>query len=620
MAKLPLNRSLILLLVGFAVLAASVFATLWLGQRQQRAYAEVNHTLEVDNLLWTVLSRLQDAETGQRGYLLTGQPAFLAPYKDSIEKFDGDFAALAIATSDNPEQTEALGRLRPLTDERRSLLRDVISDYQRGLPIHPDRLIRGKELMDQIRRIIAEMEAEQRSQLHIHAASASRMASLVFATLIISAIATLILGVFSLRHLSRRLAEAVRTRNSLSLANAQLEAEAANREAAERQLRQVQKMESIGQLTGGIAHDFNNMLSIIVGALELAKRRLASSEDDRIQKLIETAMEGAQRAALLTARLLAFSRQQALSPEPLDVNNLVGGMSELLRRALEEQVRIETVLAGGLWQALIDAAQLEQSLLNLCVNARDALPDGGKLTIETSNASLDDAYAAAHPEVTAGQYVLVSVTDNGTGMAPDVVSRAFEPFFTTKGVGKGTGLGLSQVYGFVRQSQGHVKIYSEPGHGTAVKLYLPRFYGETSDRTTAWKKLDREELPHAKANEVVLVVEDEERVRHVTVDALRELGYTVVQAADASQAIAILAVQPRVDLLFTDIVMPVTSGRKLADEVRQDRPDLKVLYTTGYTRNAIVHHGILDHDVALLAKPFTIAQLSFKVRQVLDGT
>jgi signal transduction histidine kinase len=620
MAKLPLNRSLILLLIGFAVLAASVLATLWLGQRQQRAYAEVNHTLEVDNLLWTVLSRLQDAETGQRGYLLTGQPAFLAPYKDSIEKFDSDFAALAIATSDNPEQTEALGRLRPLTDERRSLLRDVISDYQRGLPIHPDRLVRGKDLMDQIRRIIAEMEAEQHSQLHIHAARASTMASLVFATLVISAIATLILCVFSLRHLSGQLAEAVRTRKSLALANAQLEAEAANREAAERQLRQVQKMESIGQLTGGIAHDFNNMLSIIVGALELAKRRLASSDDNRVQKLIETAMEGAQRAALLTARLLAFSRQQALSPEPLDVNKLVGGMSELLRRALGEQIRIETVLAGGLWQTLIDAAQLEQSLLNLCVNARDALPDGGKLTIETSNASLDDAYAAANPEVTAGQYVLVSVTDNGTGMAPDVVSRAFEPFFTTKGVGKGTGLGLSQVYGFVRQSQGHVKIYSEPGQGTAVKLYLPRFYGETSDRTTAWKKLDREELPHAKANEVVLVVEDEERVRHVTVDALRELGYTVVQAADASQAIAILAVQPRVDLLFTDIVMPVTSGRKLADEVRQDRPDLKVLYTTGYTRNAIVHHGILDHDVALLAKPFTIAQLSFKVRQVLDGT
>jgi PAS domain S-box-containing protein len=395
-----------------------------------------------------------------------------------------------------------------------------------------------------------------------------------------------------------------------------LRSEVTDRESAEAQVRQMQKLESVGQLTGGIAHDFNNMLAIVIGSLDLAKRRLLT-DPQRALNCIENAEEGARRAAQLTSRLLAYSRQQALAPEVLNVNKLVGSMSELLRRTIGESVRVETVLAGGLWNTLADAAQLESAIVNLCVNARDAMSDGGKLTIETANAHLDDAYAARHPGVFPGQYVLIGVTDTGTGMPPEVAERAFDPFYTTKGVGKGTGLGLSQVYGFVKQSGGHVKIYSESGEGTTVKIYLLRNAGtqaalEAEQNTSA-------ALPTAKDGEIILVVEDEEAVRHMAVDVLRDLGYTVVQASDANQAIEILVVQPSISLLFTDIVMPNMNGRMLADEALKMRPSLKVLFTTGYTRNALVHNGMLDAGVAFLPKPFTVSELAFKVRSVLDG-
>ena len=429
--------------------------------------------------------------------------------------------------------------------------------------------------------------------------------------------------------------EVVDARDALAAANAGLEARVAERTAelaaalarmreemrerasAEAQVRQLQKMEAVGQLTGGIAHDFNNMLAVVTGSLDLAKRRLDKGEADRALRGIENAEEGARRAAQLTARLLAFSRQTALEPQVVDANKLVGGMSELLRRTIGEGVLVETVLAGGLWRAYADPNQLENALLNLCVNARDAMPDGGKLTVETANCHLDEDYARAHDEVAAGQYMMVAVTDTGTGMPPEVVAHAFDPFYTTKGVGKGTGLGLSQVYGFVKQSGGHVKIYSEPGQGTTVKVYLPRHFG--ADAAAPDARRPSGGLPRAVDGEVVLAVEDEAAVRHVSVDALRELGYTVVQASDANQALALLAVQPRVDLLFTDIVMPGMNGRRLADEALRIFPGLPVLFTTGYTRNAVVHNGTLDPGVALLPKPFTVEQLARKVRAVLDG-
>jgi PAS domain S-box-containing protein len=397
---------------------------------------------------------------------------------------------------------------------------------------------------------------------------------------------------------------------------ARVEARTREIEKAQSQIRQMQKIDAIGQLTGGIAHDFNNMLAIVIGSLDIADRRM---EDDpaRARSFLGNAREGAARAAALTSRLLAFSRQQPLAPESLDVNKLVASMSELLRRTLGERIQIETVLAGGLWRTMADPGEVENALLNLCVNARDAMPDGGRLTIETANAHLDDAYASDHLEAEVGQYVLICVSDTGCGMPREVIERAFDPFYTTKPVGKGTGLGLSQVHGFIKQSGGHVTIYSEIGHGTTLKIYLPRWFGADVSRFAATPR----EGPIARPaqGEIVLVVEDEAGVRNISVDALRELGYAVIHAESAGEALRMIEGHPTIHLLFTDIVMPEMNGRQLADRALAMRPDMKVLYTTGYTRNAVVHNGVLDPGVAFLPKPFTIDQLASKVRQVLDS-
>ncbi len=412
-------------------------------------------------------------------------------------------------------------------------------------------------------------------------------------------------------------AERLRAEEALRVLNNTLEQrvhdEVSARSKVEEQLRQVQKMEAVGQLTGGIAHDFNNMLAVILGGLNLLQRKLARGETD-VERFIEGAIDAAQRAATLTQRLLAFSRQQPLSPEPLIINKLVAGMSELLDRTLGEQIKVETVLAAGLWQVMADPAQLENAILNLAVNARDAMPDGGRLTIETMNAFVDDAYAQEYA-IEAGQYVLIAVADTGAGMAPEIIAKAFDPFFTTKGAGKGTGLGLSQVYGFVRQSGGHVKIYSELGVGTSVKIYLPRLYGEAAATEQA-KRLAT--IHRGLRSEIILVVEDEERVRALSVEALKELGYGVVEASGPSHALRMLDEGQQVTLLFTDVVMPDMSGRQLADHALGKRPNLKVLYTTGYTRNAIVHNGMLDPGTNLLTKPFSIEELAAKVRKILD--
>ncbi|MGE0750011.1 MAG: ATP-binding protein [Variibacter sp.] len=411
-----------------------------------------------------------------------------------------------------------------------------------------------------------------------------------------------------LRRLSETLERNVAERTS------DLVAEMGRREATESALRQAQKMEAIGQLTGGIAHDFNNMLAIVMGGLEMCQRRLARGEAI-LERHIDTAMAGARRAASLTARLLAFARRQPLMPEPIDGNRLVTDMSDLLRRSLGETIQFETVLAAGLWRTVADPNQLESALLNLAVNARDAMGEGGKLTIETANTYLDEAYAE-RADVNAGQYVMFAVTDTGTGMSAEVRGKAFEPFFTTKSSGVGTGLGLSQVYGFVKQSNGHVSIYSEPGEGTTIKIYLPRSLASADAAST---ESDRGALPTGNAGVRILVVEDEEGVRRNTVEALRELDYMVLDAGSGAAALAILEKEPDIALLFTDVVMPEMNGRKLADEVLRRRPDMKVLFTTGYTRNAIVHNAVLDAGVHVLPKPFTIGDLARKVAEVLKA-
>ncbi|MDB5643871.1 MAG: hybrid sensor histidine kinase/response regulator [Hyphomicrobiales bacterium] len=385
--------------------------------------------------------------------------------------------------------------------------------------------------------------------------------------------------------------------------------------AAQEALRQSQKMEAVGQLTGGIAHDFNNMLAVVIGSLDLLARRTGAA-DVRAKRYVDAATDGARRAALLTQRLLAFSRQQPLRPEPIDANKLVAGMSELIRGALGADVRLETVLASGLWRTQADPNQLENVILNLAVNGRDAMPDGGRLTLETQNAHLDERYVAGHLGVHAGQYILIAVTDTGTGMPEDVVAKVFDPFFTTKEVGKGTGLGLSQVYGFVKQSGGHVKVYSEPGQGTTVKVYLPRLLGAVSEQESAETS---SELPLGESQEVILVVEDEPAVRQFSIDALTELGYPIIEADSAATALRLLDAHPEIALMFTDVVMPEVNGAKLAVEARKRRPGLRILFTTGYTRNAVVHNGVLDQGVQLLGKPFSIEELAAKVREVLDA-
>jgi PAS domain S-box-containing protein len=387
---------------------------------------------------------------------------------------------------------------------------------------------------------------------------------------------------------------------------------------AQQQLMQAQKMEGIGHLTGGVAHDFNNLLTIIIGNLETMQRVAEAPQIDRprLARLAGNAMRGADRAAALTQRLLAFSRLQPLQPRVLDVSKLVGGMSDLLRRSLGEQIAIETLLTGGLWRVHADPNQLEVAILNLAVNARDAMPDGGKLTIETTNAQLDDAYAASQVDVIAGPYVAISVIDTGIGMSREVIERAYEPFFTTKDVGAGTGLGLSQVYGFVKQSGGHVKIRSEPGKGTSVTLFLPRLHAAADVEATSAHALPP---PAGEAPEMILVVEDDEEVRSHTLESLSDLGYRTVSAATGRAALDVLREHPEIDLLFTDVVLPDgMNGQQLAEEAKRRRPDLKVLMTTGYARNAILRDGKVDPAVQLITKPFSYAALAAKIRSVLD--
>jgi two-component system NtrC family sensor kinase len=391
-----------------------------------------------------------------------------------------------------------------------------------------------------------------------------------------------------------------------------LYAEVDRRAVAEDALRQSQKLEAIGHLTGGVAHDFNNLLTIIIGNLEGLQKQLAET-DTKIRRRLDNAMHGAQRAATLTKRLLAFSRQQPLTPAPIDINRLMNGLSDFLQRALGEEISLEVVGGGGVWPVEADAAELESVLVNLAVNARDAMPCGGKLTVEAGNSYLDEAYCRRHTDVRPGQYVQISVTDTGVGMSDEVLQHAFEPFYTTKQAGQGTGLGLSQVYGFVKQSGGHVKIYSEVGEGSTVKIYLPRFHGDASAQEEPISDVHR-----GHTGECVLVVEDDADVRAYVVDTLGGLGYDVLEAKSGEDALRLMTEYKGIGLLLTDVVMPGMNGRKLAEAARQRRPDLKVLYMTGYSRNAIVHQGRLDPGVDLIQKPLSAEQLSEMVRKVLD--
>ena len=384
--------------------------------------------------------------------------------------------------------------------------------------------------------------------------------------------------------------------------------------ASEDQLRQSQKLDAIGQLTGGVAHDFNNLLTGISGSLEILQTRLARGQFTDVDRFISAAQGASKRAAALTHRLLAFSRRQTLDPKPTNANRLIAGMEDLVRRTVGPSIEVETVLAEDLWITLCDASQLENSVLNLCINARDAMPDGGKLTIETANTSLDRR-TAREQDMAAGQYVTVCVTDTGSGMAPDVIERAFDPFYTTKPMGQGTGLGLSMTYGFAKQSGGQVRIYSEVDKGTTMRIFLPRHAGE-EDAESLPALLA--EVPRAQAGETILIVDDDEAVRMLVTEVLQELGYGAIEAADGTSGLNVLQSNARIDLLITDVGLPGgMNGRQIADVARVHRPGLKVLFITGYAENAVVRNGFLEAGMQIMVKPFTMEALAARIQDVI---
>jgi len=609
--------------VGFGLVVVAAIAVALMFARSREADKLVDHTFEVQSTAQTLLSQVQAAENGQRDFLITGDDDYLKRFDGALARVPELLASLRQQTADNPRQQARLDRLEPLVKARFDRIQssiDLAKEGDRDAAFDVVKAGEGKTLMDDI---VAELSAFVKAERDLLAMRQSRSAeirlwlSLLTGMALVAATLLAVLLAIATRQAVSGLLE--RTR--------ELEEESKLRREAEATLMQAQKMEAVGQLSGGIAHDFNNLLTIIIGNLDAMKRQLAMlaglepARDiaGKLSKSLDAALRGAQGSAQLTHRLLAFSRRQALEPQRLDLNRLVSGMLEMFRRTLGSDISIETVLGAGLWPTFADGHQLENVLLNLALNAKAAMPDGGCLTIETANTYLDDAYVRRFGDIKAGQYAVLCVTDTGTGIAKDILDKVFEPFFTTKPPGEGSGLGLAMVHGFVKQSGGHVRIYSEEGRGTTVKIYLPRLIGEEVGAVPAGKAEGKQAIPRAKPGEMILLVEDSEGVREYARDILLELGYGVIDAANVQEALRAVAKKPHISLLFTDVVLGESNGRVLADKVRQIYPNLPVLFTTGYTRNAIVHQGRLDPDVQLLNKPFTQQDLARKLRELLDG-
>ncbi|HEU0017944.1 MAG TPA: CHASE3 domain-containing protein [Methyloceanibacter sp.] len=614
----------VIMAVGLGLILAAVVAIALLALRSEEADRRVTHTVDVQQAAESLLGLVRNAESGQRAYVLTGRTEYLEPIVDAEARIPALLASIKALTADNQVQQERLEKLAPLIEERMDFIRRTAEVAKRGDHAAAVELIasgEGRRLMD---RVVAEMSDFHQTEINLLRSrqETSRQLRLWLTTLIVLALLAAIVLAGVLAVATRQAVTGLLDRTR------ELEAESKLRHEAEATLRQAVKMEAVGQLSGGIAHDFNNLLTIIIGNLDTMKRRLAelaksNVAGDVVAKLetpLESAMKGAQSSAQLTQRLLAFSRRQALEPDRLDVNRLISGMLEMFRRTLGSDISIETVLGAGLWSAFADAHQLENVVLNLALNAKAAMPDGGCLTIETANTYLDDAYVRRFGDVKAGQYVVLCVTDTGAGIPAEILDQVFDPFFTTKPAGEGSGLGLAMVHGFVKQSGGHVRIYSEVGSGTTVKIYLPRFIGaEEVSAAPAGRPESEQNILRAKPNEMILLVEDNAGVREYARDVLLELGYGVLDAASVQEALRVVAKRPRISLVFTDVVLGDSNGRVLADKIRQIYPGLPVLFTTGYTRNAIVHQGRLDPDVHLLNKPFTQQDLARKLRELLDA-
>ncbi|MFI4933244.1 MAG: CHASE3 domain-containing protein [Caulobacterales bacterium] len=695
-----------------------------------RARAWVAHTHAVIESTQSLFSSVQDSETGERGFLITEDPRYLAPNVRATEAIPQAEAELTRLVADDLDQTARVKGLNQAIDRRQAIISRIVAVARQG-DFQTARVMvlgdQGRATMEDIRSRVIAIRGFEGTLLQRRTAEADQQERLTLAiamVLSLVALTGLTAGASLLAGANRRLTRAMDQAQRAQVAREASDAlsralftnapdyffvlniepddrfvladinpafEKALRTSAERvrgraltellpgvagerlishyrrvraadrpittrdvipglpdgprtwesiiapvknaegvtdriigsvrditdrvrsdeRLRDSQRMEAVGQLTGGVAHDFNNLLQVIRGNLELLEDAVAS--DERASARLKNAIHGADRAAQLTRQLLAFARRQPLEPQVINLSRVVSDMADLLRRTLGEAIEVETVVAGGLWNTIADPAQVESAILNLALNARDAMPEGGRLTVEITNAVLDDEYARQARDVTAGQYVLLAISDTGEGMSEETKTKVFEPFFTTKAAGKGTGLGLSMVYGFVKQSSGHIQIYSEVGHGTTVKIYLPR-----SRQAVAAQAEDDDAGALDGHSRVILVVEDETAVRAAALATLAELGYRWLEAPDAETALRLIEDGGRIDLVFTDVVMPgPLRTREFAERVRALRPGLPILFTSGYTENAIVHHGRLDEGVNLISKPYAKADLARKLGQLL---
>ncbi len=617
------RRTALSLLFALATVGIAVIASIYAESRKRDAALWVRHTITVESSLHQFAATLRRIQSNERGYLLTQDEQYLEPYEVVAPQVRMQIDKLRDLLADAVAQQQVIDRLVPLVNERLQLLKwrtQAIREGRGAEAIASFKAGRGKDLTDQAFEILNSVLREEDSlyqQSQQAYFSASEWLSVIFGFLFLSLAASALFVVLSSeRHLYALEAaneNLLAANKKLQMAYDEVVKQAQQRLQVEAQLRQSQKLEALGHLSGGMAHDFNNLLSVILASLNIVRRKLKSGSLD-IEGLIDSAEEGVNKAARLVRRLLAFSREQPLDPKVLDPNELISGMSDILRRTLGSNIELETQLAEGLWETCIDAHELENAVLNLAVNARDAMPGGGRLVVSTENISIDDNYAAQNPGLAPGEYVKVSVSDTGEGMAPEIVARAFDPFFTTKPIGKGTGLGLSQVHGFVRQSNGNIKIYSELGHGTSIVMLFPKFLGSVASPAS----VENAELPLGDREEVLLIVDDDPIARRLTVMAAKELGYGVLEADGGKAAIEIMKEHPEIRLLVTDVVMPEIDGAQLTREAVFRRHDLRVLYMTGFPRAFLLRQNIQTDNV--LTKPFTLRQFAEAVRLALVGS
>jgi signal transduction histidine kinase/ActR/RegA family two-component response regulator len=605
-------------LAGLGVVIVAGLIALLIASGVSSSNRWIDHSVQVQTRIIELGERLATHDGSLRGYLISREPLMREDLRDSRHDILAKLEELRRQVGDNDAQLREVNAVTPLIGQRLDFAERLMAERDRK-PLYEIDLNASQPgslpLIQSIRQHLGRLFATEAAVLAQRQREAQQRVALLSIGLVATVMLVVVVAYLTISEAHSRSQSIEAAHREARAAAEALRGEMRAREQVEDQLRQIQKMESIGQLTGGIAHDFNNMLAVVIGSLDMARRRI--DDPDRLQRSLASAMEGAGRAASLVSRLLAYSRRQSLAPVAVDPNQLVGDMSNLLGRTLGEGVEVETELAPEVWSTFVDPLQLENAIVNLAVNARDALGGRGRMIIRTRNVALDADHVRAHAELAAGDYVLVAVRDFGSGMPPEVVARAFDPFFTTKGVGRGTGLGLSQVFGFVKQSGGHIGIESVVGEGTTVRLFLPRH--AAAPAVAVPEPESAAIVPPVRGGERILLVEDDDRVRQFSRDAVADLGYVVTAAADGATALSLLEQLPDLAVLFTDVVMPGMSGTELAAAAKAIRPDLRILYTTGYAHEAIAREGLLEAGAEVLPKPFTVAQLAQKLRDVLDG-